>query len=209
MPKIIKNIKKPPKSIKHFWDIFEGYNERLQEKLQELKVEIDKNKKHQTIKTTCAVIAVFATIISGFIAYGGLVGWFHPPIEPVEEPYIIADGNAYRLYDIESFIVKIRNVGDKSADNLQIVIDFPSNMTIFRIKDEQGIPLTEKTEGGVNYSYYYPFFENIKVNETIEFNLLLHNNYGDFIGNESWVIQPERIQVWANGDEIPISISYY
>lgn len=190
--------RKKPKDMGDFWD-------KYVREITEVKKGIKDLKGKKLVKFLNPLVTTIGIIIA-FLIGAGIIA---PAPEYVAEANVTAEANGYRLYDIESFIVKVKNSGDAPANNLQIEIEFPSNMTIFRIKDPEGISLPDKTEGGVNYSFYFPTFGSINVNKTISFNLLLHNDYGDFVPGEDWVIHPERIQIWANGDEVPISISYY
>lgn len=194
---------KKPKNRNEFWDVFLKNINILHDNQDELK---DKFNRDKWGKRVYIVIAVGMIILTAYNV--NLHQIEVEKIPEIKESNVIADGYICRYNDTESFLITIRNVGDKSADNLQIEVDFPPNMTISDIENNRGTPTVE-TEGGITYSYYYPRYACIKVNETIKFNILLNNKDEDFIITENWAIEPYRMQIWADDDEIPISIDVH
>lgn len=204
MPKIVQDVTKPPKSLKQLWQVFKGYDEKIQDDLDKIRIDLNSNKKHQKIRTACSVGAVIAVIISAFIAYGGIVGLLHPPPEHIEVSDVRANEDIFRILDIQIYTLTITNYGDKLANNLRIEIEFPKNITINEIQNDDGL-LIPNPEGGKDTNFYNPYYENINVNETIEIRLILKHTKDEFIPEESWEVPPKKRNIWTDDGDVSIS----
>ena len=150
-----------------------------------------------------ALVELIVSVIAIIIVYLMGTGFIHPPIEKSD---VHAYEDIYRFNDTQSYRLIITNTGEKFSMNLRVEIVFPTNMTIFEIPyDESFSGQQTNVTGGKDTYFYKVEYSTINVNQTIKIQLLLHNNVGEFKINDSWIVSPKTVHIWADGNEISIS----
>jgi hypothetical protein len=197
MAKILEKKPKKPSNLNSFWKLYSDEHKELKEDIESLKSKFKDIKKHNySIPIIAVLLSIGIMSATLVINYLDVIDYF------VSKPIINVYDSIYRYNDTQSYKIVITNSGNVIAYNLDIKIEFDTNMSIFKIKHDEGAVFND-TGGGVD-SYFYNFeYPKINENDTVYIQLLLHNKVGDFKLGESWVVEPTK-KAWINGKELTI-----